>query len=864
MVGNQNWNFYLLGKKSIDGNANLNTHRRWFGTPDENASDYITAADGRLIKRFAEGTRTVGGFNCVDESLLLNFQAMTAGWPMYSNSNRDSAYFTVPDLLWTGKVGVMDPDFRIEGSRGFWTRTGVYPPLEYKIDPEFNNIEVTGDKADTLFNAEATALESGDSRKPVLMLDFVRRAADMTAQTDLWYPNAMNSSGFGMKLQAPTGNSQYGFNFRLQTPEEMRNAPMSPYFLSGRAQQAQLFGYDGKAHTPIGWVETQRSLRGSLDDANLPFAGDNAFWGSSIDDETGGLNRVVLYPVPRRPLLSLSQLGTVAFAEKNTDADFTVGSSFAHPGIGDLTRIVEWPGPRDTFPSESSLAPDVRGPVPELGYVAKHMASLVLRNRSDVRTDHAFAANHALWDAYYFSGLNLQANSFSHRDRAPNNWPNGGDLPVDSTVENLQADGLVGAGLASRSEAKSLRDYKRALNEGKSLLANKRVVYVPDGKTSYTEASDYQSNLRLPESEFPHPKYLARNSLYDGGFNVNSTSRGAWKAILGGLKGQKLPEAGNTAQGTALTKFARAFGPADKTGDNPWTSYRELDDRQIDALAGAIVQEVRIRGPFMSLADFVNRRLVNDDNFGLTGALQAAIDKAAVSGQGINANAITNAGGIFRAPPSAMSVDPNIHLSGELYGAGWYTAYKKTNWWKQISAYPPIPDNQRFPSLRAMGYNANDNRYDAEKVVAGLGAPGIVTQMDVLNSIGPNLTARSDTFVIRAYGEALDDAGNVIGKAWVEVVVQRTSQYVAMAVGQKYPDYVEPNRRRLAYRVNSSGGKEYDNQVLPEMYEVSLPPNPPGSNAQERTALLQEQRLNRILGRRFRPTALRWLSANEI
>jgi hypothetical protein len=149
-------------------------------------------------------------------------------------------------------------------------------------------------------------------------------------------------------------------------------------------------------------------------------------------------------------------------------------------------------------------------------------------------------------------------------------------------------------------------------------------------------------------------------------------------------------------------------------------------------------------------------------------------------------------------------------------------------------------------------------------IIAGLGAPGIVTQMDVLNSIGPNLTARSDTFVVRAYGEALDDAGNVIGKAWVEVIVQRTAEYVAMTVGQKYPDYVEPNRRKLAYRVNSSGGKEYDKQVLPEMYEISPAPTPPSSTALEKTALLQEQRLNRILGRRFRPASLRWLTANEI
>ena len=153
-------------------------------------------------------------------------------------------------------------------------------------------------------------------------------------------------------------------------------------------------------------------------------------------------------------------------------------------------------------------------------------------------------------------------------------------------------------------------------------------------------------------------------------------------------------------------------------------------------------------------------------------------------------------------------------------------------------------------------------------VTAGLGAPGIVTQMDVLNSVGPNLTARSDTFVVRAYGEAHDDSGNVIGKAWVEVVVQRTSEYVAMAVGQKFPEYTELNRRKLAYRVNNipgaNPGKEYDKQVLVETYERAPAPNPPTATALEKTGLAQEQRLNRIFGRRFRPSSLRWLSANEI
>ena len=233
-------------------------------------------------------------------------------------------------------------------------------------------------------------------------------------------------------------------------------------------------------------------------------------------------------------------------------------------------------------------------------------------------------------------------------------------------------------------------------------------------------------------------------------------------------------------------------------------------------------------------------------------AAPAAPDFGAILGQELakRAMAIAAAGGTFQAPPSTIMDDPNKHLFGNLLTSN-------GNWWTQRSAYPQIPANQRFPSLKAMSKNASSSA-----VIAGLGAPGIVTQMDVLNSIGPNLTARSDTFVIRAYGEALDDAGNVIGKAWVEVVVQRTTEYFAMAVGQKYPDYVEPNRRRLAYRVNSSSGKEYDKQVLPEMYETAtIPttiPNP------DRAAMIQEQKLNRILGRRFRPASLRWLTANEI
>ena len=154
-----------------------------------------------------------------------------------------------------------------------------------------------------------------------------------------------------------------------------------------------------------------------------------------------------------------------------------------------------------------------------------------------------------------------------------------------------------------------------------------------------------------------------------------------------------------------------------------WTGIRFISKTQLEKLAQECVKQVKTRGPFLNMSDFINRRMASDET-GLTGVLQAAID-------------------YDDASPDAESINYRYKNAGDMISRSG-------------------SDTGAYPYQMAAG----GSRFT--------GAPGYVVQSDLLRPLGNSLTVRDDTFVIRAYGESLDSAGNVQSRAWCEATVQRT------------------------------------------------------------------------------------------
>lgn len=415
----------------------------------------------------------------------------------------------------------------------------------------------------------------------------------------------------------------------------------------------------------VGWTKT---LEKDTMMNPVEYRNKKGYWGDGVGAADGQTN-IVLFEIPTAPLLSLGQLQHVECSVLEMEPSYVIGNSYPHIGFraNELDQVLVWP---------------------EVGYMREGVHDRVSSAQSpQPRGDTPFAANLNLFDRYFFSGINVGDTDKAQID------------DIDQFVTKVFS-----------------------VDEKSSPFPNKRISLIRDFGNRKEE------DVKL---DFYDPEKVGRNLILDGAFNINSTSVEAWKAVLSGLHG-KIMEIDGAFKELSSTPFARfisligrAVGGIGNVADNygnegqGWRWYASIDDSDIEKLAEAIVEQVRERGPFMSLGDFVNRRLTTDET-GKAGALQAAIDKS-----GINRNR-----------------------------AGQFGDKRSNN-----------PDEGRYPNLFSTGEKLNKK-----------GVPGYVSQGDILANVGGAFSARSDTFTIRAYGDIFGLSGNPEARAWCEAVVQRTPE----------------------------------------------------------------------------------------
>jgi len=368
--------------------------------------------------------------------------------------------------------------------------------------------------------------------------------------------------------------------------------------------------------------------------------------------------------------------------------------------------------------------------------------------------DDSYITNHVLFDDWFLSSLSVDVVDFSSE--------------VDREVTEVYADFF------------HLREPLPNASYIVSDIAREDAVADSDDSTAAQDAT-------TPE-RFAY-ETIASDLVVSGMFNVNNVSVEAWKAILKQGKGNKVPyinEQGVTVltnsnpngdAGSSLYPFPRTSIAGDEgnrslstlSGDNnavKVSGFPELTESQVDSIAEKIVEQIRERckneGPFLSLSEFVNRKLVPADgtsgatgntSFALAGPIQRALDVLSEEGSEIYRDI------------KAKGID--------------------------ITTPPPGDAAFKFPEA-ALGSSL-------------FGLPGWLRQADILTPIAPVISVRDDTFTIRAYGDSRDPiTGEILATAWCEAVVQRNGDFVDSSnhATTLLSDLSETNKRYgRAYRI---------------------------------------------------------------
>ncbi len=475
-----------------------------------------------------------------------------------------------------------------------------------------------------------------------------------------------------------------------------------------------------------------------------------------------------------------------------------------------------------------------------------------LNEERSVLYDVAYHLNDSLWDEYFFSTLPYRKSEI-------------GDI--------------YAADVESGEQAPDGSNYVVPRNPRMTIYRDS--YDKPTKNTLRDDTSNFDVNSKFGQGGFDKN---AGRLMINGAFNVNSTSVTAWKTILSTFYGAKIRpySGGGGTQHPAGSPYTRWDAPyADRYVSSDLTfyepnllkGYRVLADAEIEELAVAIVENIKDRGPFYSMSDFVNRVVENRTSEAIY-AKNIRAQKEGTSNPNKEAfeNEITVDARVDRDDKDFYTYK-HIHMQkGVLQAAIDSTKINSAFYGNRARQYIISSDGSstRFnPNItELLATNSDPARYfyypqdtwENWRAAIGpqsVGIPEFFMQQDLLSRLGSFLTVRSDTFKIRAYGEIRNPiTKEVEAKAWCEMTVQRIPDYV---------DSVADESWRIANR-EVEPGHNYNYTAFDPFstndgldYYVSAGEN--GIDGQESGGI---SKVNAKLGRRFKVVAFRWLPDSEI
>jgi hypothetical protein len=436
-------------------------------------------------------------------------------------------------------------------------------------------------------------------------------------------------------------------------------------------------------------------------------------------DAATGLPRAAVAELPVKPLQSLASLQNCDIRATNPAPPFhygLIGNSDASPILPPDDAVGRW--------IDQTRTPVSRDMIPQ----------------SFLQYDDSYCLNHVLFDDWFVSSLAPRpADWAALRPSTGNefNWNT-------AVMTSLQANWSSFAAGTTQLPNTCYQPASNAAQLDLSVTAGSAWQPTPLQPVAYQRIA---ASLRVP-----------------GQFNVNSTSVAAWRAMLGNLRSTSVPyikPANSTV--TLATNLNNPLPRMSVSHEEAVSSdksravlgFASLTNAQLDLLAVEMVEQVKLRGPFLSLSEFVNRQLAAPS----ASSVAANRDPSLTGAIGAALKALELAGGATNPADRAQAIGKTTSKLADFSG---------------LTAKLPMGD----------WHNSVSGNYAHPKAAEGsstFGLPGWPRQADVLERLAPVITVRDDTFVVRAMGTSPLFNG-ASGRVWCEAVYQRLPEYVDPSV----------------------------------------------------------------------------------